>query len=80
MKNLLILWDPPGNKNHLHSHFWIYVFTVQIYSIDKDEHVLKTIVNTSCIILYLNIVSIYDTDLVNRHGSLVIKKWNKNVD
>ena len=59
----------------------MYLFTLQIIFIDKDENVLKIIVNKSCIIsMYLKIVSIYDTDLVNVYKSLVIKKGSKNVD
>ena len=43
--------------------------------VDKDEHVIKIIGNTTCIIsMYLKRVSIYDTDSVNVYKSLGYKE------
>ena len=84
MKNLLILWDLLPNKNNWYGHFWIYASLYVAnngYFIDKDEHVIKIKVNITCIILmYLKIVSIYDTNIVNVHKSLVIQNYTKIVN
>ena len=82
------MWDPLPNKNHLQGHFWIYVSLYAannwehvICKMNKDEHVITIIVNTTCIIsMYLKIFSIYDTELANEYKSLVIQKWKKNYE